>query len=150
MDNYEQMNLSENTEDYLEAIYRICLAKGSVRIKDIAENLGIKNPSVTQQIQKLAGMGLVEHESYGKVTLTEDGKRIGSLIDRRHRLFVDFLGRFLFIPEEIAQEEACRFEHAVSRMTVKHLEVLRDFMADKDIRENYLRFASERGIDVDR
>ncbi len=146
----KELNLSENTEDYLEAIYRICRDKGSVRIKDIAESLGIKNPSVTQQVQKLSSMGLVEHESYGKVNLTEKGREIGSRIDRRHRLFHIFLEDILFLPAEMAQEEACRMEHAVSKKTVENLRILSDFLSQDDVYASYFNFVRERGHDVDR
>ena len=150
MNKIEDLNLSENTEDYLEAIFQISNGKGRVRITDIAEKLGIKNPSVTQQIQKLSSLGLVLHESYGNVTLTKKGRLIGQKIDRRHTLFMQFLKAILFIPSKTAEDEACRFEHAVSKKTVESFQLLSDFLSQDSIREKYIEFLRERGNNADR
>ncbi|MCF7934640.1 MAG: hypothetical protein K9L73_07590, partial [Spirochaetia bacterium] len=41
------LEMSSNQEDYLESIYKIIHQKEAVRVKDIAEDLGVRNPSVT-------------------------------------------------------------------------------------------------------
>lgn len=46
------MQYSKSIEDYLEAIYVIGEEKGNVRIKDIAELLNVKLPSVTEIVKR--------------------------------------------------------------------------------------------------
>jgi len=58
-------------EDYLEVIYGLIQTKGYARAVDIAEQLGVKTPSVTAMVQKLDDMGLVVYERYRGLTLTE-------------------------------------------------------------------------------
>lgn len=43
--------LSERVEDYLEAIYNVYNKKGYVSVKDVADNLNIKCPSVTEMLK---------------------------------------------------------------------------------------------------
>ena len=40
---------------------------------------------------------------------------------RRHRMIRHFLHHTLGVPEEIAEEDACRMEHVVSAQTIQHL-----------------------------
>ena len=44
--------LTEAQEDYLEMIYRIYLEKKIVHIKDIANNLNVKNSSASKMVNK--------------------------------------------------------------------------------------------------
>jgi DtxR family Mn-dependent transcriptional regulator len=44
--------LSRKTEDYLEAIYNIIEKKGYARVKDIALELKVSSPSVTEMMRK--------------------------------------------------------------------------------------------------
>jgi len=62
--------LSRKTEDYLEAILNITEEKGYARVKNIANSLEIKPPSVVEMVKKLDKMGFVEHRKYEGVVLT--------------------------------------------------------------------------------
>jgi DtxR family transcriptional regulator, Mn-dependent transcriptional regulator len=53
--------LSHCLEDYLEAIYIINIEKKVVRVKELAEFLKVKTPSVVDAVSKLAKKGLVSH-----------------------------------------------------------------------------------------
>jgi DtxR family Mn-dependent transcriptional regulator len=66
-------DLSASLEDYLEAIYNLAEAKKVARSRDIAEALGVSRASVTGALRALKEKGLIEHEPYGYVTLTEAG-----------------------------------------------------------------------------
>ena len=41
------------TEDYLEAMLELTREKGYIRVKDIADKLGVRPPSVTEMLKKL-------------------------------------------------------------------------------------------------
>lgn len=117
--------LTPTMEDYLEAIYNLSQEKRIVRVKDIAERLGVKMPTVTSMLKTLSEKGMVDHEKYEYLELTGKGFDIGSEIDRRHQTLRKFLIDILQIDHDQADEDACKMEHAVSPAT---LERIVDFM----------------------
>jgi len=112
--------ISEEIGDYLKTIYTLSSGKGYARIKDIASQLKIKPPSVSQMIRKLANLGYVEYERYGGVKLTQKGKNSAREIKRRHELLSRFF-RYIGVPQKIADSDACRIEHYLHPKTVKQL-----------------------------
>ena len=54
------LELTKSNEDYLEAIGLLSEKNGTAQVKDIAEMLKVKMPSVTSAVKQLADMGLVE------------------------------------------------------------------------------------------
>lgn len=66
--------ISPSLEDYLEAIYNLRRLNSSVRVTDIAIELGIAKPSVNNAISLLKDKGFVNQEKYGLVELTQAGK----------------------------------------------------------------------------
>jgi len=112
---------SKSVEDYLEAIYVIGEEKGNVRIKDIAELLNVKLPSVTEIVKKMQEEGLLEHTPYGEIYLTEKGKSIGEKVWQKHKILYIFLKDYLGISDDVAFKEACLIEHSVSSDTIEKL-----------------------------
>jgi Mn-dependent DtxR family transcriptional regulator len=119
-------SLTPSQENYLEAIYRLAEA-GSVQVKELACRVGVRLPSVSRAVGELARRGLVAHESYGRIELTESGREVGRQITRRKasltRLLVDILG---MAPDQAALE-INRLEHAVGDEVLTRIEVLNDF-----------------------
>ena len=115
----EHGRLSENLEDYLEAILELQIKNTVARSKDIAERLNIKRGSITGMLKKLAKKKFVNYEPYGYVTLTPEGKRIASEITHRHIFLKDFFFRVLKVDEETADKTACQVEHAMNKQTFK-------------------------------
>ncbi|PJB21852.1 MAG: iron-dependent repressor [Euryarchaeota archaeon CG_4_9_14_3_um_filter_38_12] len=107
-------------EDYLEIIYRLEEKKGFARTSDISSFFGHKPSSVTGMLQKLDEQALVNYEKYRGVTLTAKGKQLAKDVSRRHETLVSFL-KVLGIDKEIAEEDACRIEHAVHKETIERL-----------------------------
>jgi|YelNatPaOPRAMG01_1025707.scaffolds.fasta_scaffold02816_4 DtxR family Mn-dependent transcriptional regulator len=111
------MRIAKGIEDYLEAIYLLGLKSSSVRVKDIAQFLKVKPPSVTEALSRLAEEGLVEHTPYGEVQLTVKGKKTGMVTWGKHQLLFEFLRDVLGVSEEVAFKEACLLEHDISDET---------------------------------
>ena len=109
--------LSENMEDYLEVIFALSRDKGVARVGEIAEKMDVKSPSVNSAIKSLADRGLVVHEKYGYVTLTPEGKKLAVAVQGKHDVLFRFLSEFLMIKPEVANQEACSIEHAISEET---------------------------------
>ena len=107
--------VSMSHEDYLEAIIML---GGSVddpiRSVDIAKKMGVSKASVNKAVGLLKEKGLAEQPYYGDVTLTPLGLEYGQKVYKRHRYLTAFLSKKLGIPEDVAEDEACLMEHAIS------------------------------------
>jgi DtxR family Mn-dependent transcriptional regulator len=109
-----ESQVSSSLEDYLEAIYHIAEAKGAARAKDLVLRLGVHNSSVTQALRSLSEKKLVNYAPYDVITLTDSGKFIALDVVKRHETLSEFLNKVLGLPEDEADEGACRMEHAIS------------------------------------
>lgn len=115
--------LTPSQENYLEHILNNS-AKGQIRVRDLANSVGVKLPSVTRAVQKLVDTGMVRHETYGKIEITAAGKNAAQSITRRDDCLNRFLGEVLGLYPEQAKSEACRIEHVISHVVIKRLELL--------------------------
>ncbi len=113
-DNKEKLTYS--MEDYIEMIYRLSLTSGYTRPQEVARRLQVQPPSATRMIQKLAGIGLVNYQRYGVVTLTEEGKQKGHLLLKRHNIIETFL-KAIGVTKGIL-EETEKIEHTISKETL--------------------------------
>ena len=109
-----ESQVSSSLEDYLEAIYHTVEAKGAARAKDLVQRLGVHNSSVTQALRSLSEKKLVNYAPYDVITLTDSGERIAVDVVKRHRVLSEFLNKVLGLPENEAEEGACRMEHAIN------------------------------------
>ncbi|HMK92114.1 MAG TPA: metal-dependent transcriptional regulator [Thermoleophilia bacterium] len=105
---------SESVEEYLEALYKAGHGGEGVTVRQLAADLGVARPSVSQMLHRLADDGLVVRGAAGAATLTEQGRREGARLVRRHRLSERFLADYLELPWDAVHDEACRFEHVLS------------------------------------
>jgi len=115
-------------EDYLEAIFNLEKSKKFVRVKDIAQKMDVKLPTVTSMLSKLAEKDFINHEKYEYVELTKKGKRIAREVYRRHVIFRNFLTTILNIDAKTAEEDACKMEHAVSPVTLERFVKFMEFV----------------------
>jgi len=115
--------LSQTIEDYLKAIFLLENVKKYVRVRDIAQNMNVRLPTVTSMLNNLVERNLVNHEKYEHVELTGEGRRIAKDIYHRHVTLKNFLADILNIDEETAERDACKMEHAVSPVTLDRLTI---------------------------
>ena len=115
------VKLTGSLEDYLEAVYLIEKKKGEVRITDIALFMNLSKPSVNKAVSTLKENGLLEHEKYGAIKLTVSGTNLAKEIYFRHETLTKFFIETLGIEPEIAEDEACKIEHIISRQTLSKL-----------------------------
>jgi Mn-dependent DtxR family transcriptional regulator len=66
-------SISASKQDYLEAILDFATAEETVRSIDIARALKVSRASVNKSLGALKESGLIEHEHYGDIRLTEKG-----------------------------------------------------------------------------
>jgi len=115
-------------EDYLETIFNLERRTKAIRVKDIAQSMGVKLPTVTSMLNTLIQKGLVNHEKYEYVELTGEGSKIAQEIDRRHGILRSFLIDILKIDAKLAEEDACKMEHAISPDTLERLLLFMEFV----------------------
>jgi DtxR family Mn-dependent transcriptional regulator len=104
-------------QEYLKQIYLLHEDEGRATTQMLAERLGVKPPSVTAMIKRLAedeDGPLVRHTPYHGVELTERGVAVALEMLRHHRLIELFLSELLGVPWDRVHEEADRLEHVLS------------------------------------
>lgn len=113
--------LTPTMEDYLETIYNLDQKMKVVRVRDIAKSMGVKLPSVTSMLNTLKQKDLINHEKYEYVELSLKGEKVAREVALHHKIIFNFLTDILQIDPQIADEDACKMEHAVSSATLKKL-----------------------------
>ena len=108
-------SLSASIQDYAKAVYALEVrAGGAVSTHELAERLGVTPGSVSAMVRKLSEVGLLEHEPYRGVKLTEQGRRVALEVLRHHRLLELFLSEELGMPWDRVHDEAEVLEHVLS------------------------------------
>jgi DtxR family Mn-dependent transcriptional regulator len=107
-------DLTAPAEDYLKAIYEIERAGDAALTNDIATRLAIAPASVSGMIRRLARQGLLKHERYYGVRLTNSGRTAALRTLRRHRILECYLAQVLGYDWDRVHDEAERLEHAAS------------------------------------
>ncbi len=105
---------NESAENYLETILILSERLPVVRSVDIAKELDYKKSSVSIAMKNLREKNHITVTDAGYIYLTEEGKAIAEMIYERHRLLSHAL-KSLGVPGEIADKDACRIEHVISK-----------------------------------
>ncbi len=117
MISFTGLELSPGKAAYLKYL---SLQGASVKISDIAGYFEVDPSTVTRAITDLTRAGYVDHEPYGKVILTDFGRKYGAFLLRRHRILGLVLSHY-GLSEEEACAEASRMECSLSREAVNKI-----------------------------
>lgn len=107
------MHIQESGEMYLESIFVLQKQKGFVRSVDVAEYMGYSKPSISRAMGLLKNGGFIEIAPDGAITLTDAGVSVAEKIYERHTVLSGMLVA-LGVSPEVAAEDACKLEHAIS------------------------------------
>jgi Mn-dependent DtxR family transcriptional regulator len=122
-------------EDYLEIILQLISQKGYARVADIADGLGIAQPSVSNMVRRLHEKGLINYEKYRGMTLTAEGEQVAQRIVKRHKILEEFLD-LLGIEAQVAYEDLEGMEHHISSPTLRGIEqLIRELHANSEMRQ---------------
>ncbi|TAK69699.1 MAG: metal-dependent transcriptional regulator [Actinomycetota bacterium] len=115
--------LSPVAEDYLRLIWKAEeRADAAITTNQIATILAVAPSSVSGNLARLARAGLIEHEPYGRISLSESGRQRAVALVRRHRIIETYLvERFGYGWDEV-DAEAEVLEHAVSDRLVDRMD----------------------------
>jgi len=115
--------MTQSLEDYLEMVSFLS-DNGEVRVTDIASRLEVSKPSVLSALRTLEEQGLIRHERYRTVSLTNKGVHRAELIRERHNFLTDFLSDIVGVSGENAEKDACRIEHHLSDETLEKMRLM--------------------------
>ena len=107
----------EATEDYVELIDDLIASQGEARLVEVAERMGISQPSASKTLARLQRDGFITSAPYRSIFLTNKGKALADKSRARH----DIVFRFLLaigVSEETAKHDSEGVEHHVSDETL--------------------------------
>ena len=107
--------LSESAEMMIKNINELASSGERVRTSDLSTKTELKPASVTEMIQRLGDLGLVDYEPYHGVHLTKQGQHVADVIEHRFNILERFLTEILGVDGTEASEVACRMEHVLTR-----------------------------------
>ena len=112
------MRLQESGEMYLETIYLLSQKQSAVRAIDVGEYMGYSKPSVSRAMGILKNGGLITVDRDGLISLTAEGCEKAHKIYERHTILTNFFIK-LGVNKDIASEDACKIEHAISDESIE-------------------------------
>ena len=110
----ERMKYQESQEMYLETILLLKQNNACVRSIDIATQLNYSRPSVSRAVNLLQQNGYIAIDKNGEIHFTAEGKQKATEIYERHGIITQVLIK-LGADETVAEENACRIEHVISK-----------------------------------
>ena len=114
-------------ENYLKALFALSNETDEVTVNELSKRLGIKMPTVTSMMKKLAEKKLVNYQSYKPLKLTEKGKKEAGIIIRKHRLTEMFLVEVMGFGWEEVHEIAEQIEHIQSPIFFEKMDEMLGF-----------------------
>lgn len=115
----------ELVEDYVELIADLLDDGGEARQIDIAQRLGVAQPTVAKMLKRLASEGFISQRPYRGVFLTEAGRQLAETSRSRHQVVEAFL-RDIGVSPETARLDAEGIEHHVSAETLRAFKAFSD------------------------
>lgn len=117
--------LSFTEENYLKAILLITLNEApnnEAGTNQLAAYLGVKPATATDMLKKLREKELISYKRYGKISLSEIGRKKAVEVLRKHRLWETFLVNTLGFSWDEVHEVAEQLEHIQSQKLVDSLD----------------------------
>jgi Mn-dependent DtxR family transcriptional regulator len=120
-------------ENYLEAIYELSQDKGSARVSDIAERMGVSKASTNSAVSTLSGKGLVKNEKYREIFLTPAGLKLAKFTAKKHHVIQQFFSKVLNVDGRTADDDACAIEHVISEDSVRAMQSYLEGLAEREV-----------------
>jgi DtxR family Mn-dependent transcriptional regulator len=110
-------------EDCLKTVYAAGeWSDAKITLSMLAQSMGVSASTASEAVRKLTDAGLLRHERYGGVELTDAGRTRALAVVRRHRLLETFLVADLGYSWDEVHEEAEVLEHVVSDRMLDRLD----------------------------
>ncbi len=103
---------SSSFENYLLALYTLGEEQGfPVKTTEVATWLKVSPGSVTEALQRMGAVGLVDYRPYKGTSFTEEGRNVAIRAVRKHCIAERFLTDIIGVPVEQVHERAHLLEH---------------------------------------
>lgn len=112
------MDISKSQSAYLKLIFEYEEQNKSANNKDIADELDVSPPSVSEMLKRLRSQNLLDKD---RIELTQHGREIAKKIISVHRLWETFLIEKLGYGWEEVHDDASRLELIMSEKLVTRL-----------------------------
>ena len=111
------------TQDYLKVVWAACEWGGAgASVTGLAKRMEVAPSTASENVARLVEEGLLVHEPYKAVTLSEEGRRRAMGMIRRHRILETYLVTRLGFGWDEVHAEAEELEHAVSERLLERLD----------------------------
>lgn len=111
--------------EYLAEIYRLADREGTpdgyISTSALADLLDVSAPAVNRMVIKLRDQGLLQHEPYQGIRLTDAGRREALKQLRRHRIVEAFLTNVMGFGWHQVHEEADRMSPTLEEIVVERM-----------------------------
>lgn len=118
-------DLSTKMRTYLAEVYRLADMQqsedGFITTSALADMLMVSPPAVNRMVNRLKEQGLLEHEPYQGIRLTEAGRREALQALRAHRIAEVFLQNVMKFSWEEVYQEASRMSDALSEVLIERM-----------------------------
>lgn len=121
-------------EDYVELIADLLDEGQEARQVDLAERLGVSQPTVAKMLTRLVDEGLVVRKPYRGIFLSLAGRGMAEQVRARHRVVEAFLLALGVSPEN-ARIDSEGVEHYVGAETLDAFQAAMDAGLDRFMRE---------------
>ena len=108
------VTITPTTEDYLQAIVALLEEGQPVIGARLAERLKVSPASVSQTVERMVRLNLLEVGEGHRISFTASGQKAADAIVRRHRLTERFLCDVLNLGWVEAHEQAHQLEHGLT------------------------------------
>lgn len=115
----------EAIEDYVELIDDLITVNGEARLVDVANRMGISQPTASKTLARLQREGYITSEPYRAIFLTSKGKELADVSRARHEVVYQFL-LAIGVSKETAKRDSEGIEHHVSEETLSVFQRLTD------------------------
>lgn len=120
----------EAIEDYVELIDDLISVGGEARLVDVANRMGISQPTASKTLARLQREGYITSEPYRSIFLTDKGKALADVSRVRHEVVYQFL-LAIGVSKETAKRDSEGIEHHVSQETLEVFERFTDSKFNK-------------------
>jgi DtxR family Mn-dependent transcriptional regulator len=136
---YDETELTHSSVHHLLAVNTLIRENGYARSVDIANHLNISRASVSITVNKLKDKGFIAEDKNRFLHLSQRGNNIVNSVLSKRRIIELFFTKFLDLPQEEAEINACKIEHLLSEPAGKKLISLLGYFLSNHIEANRFR-----------
>jgi len=118
---------TQTKENYLKSIYLLSQKSKEVSITELSKDMNVSKPTANNMVKKMEEKGWVKYEKYKPLKLTSEGKKLGALVVRKHRLTEMFLSQVMGFGWEEVHDIAEEIEHINSRIFFDRMDEILGF-----------------------